>query len=439
MLLKFEIQNYRSFRDCITLSLRPAWNSPILSYSIQTETTRNGICRALPSAVLYGPNAAGKSSLIEAMDTMRSIVLRGHIRDEGEPDPYNPAAVRLSLIPFAWGAPQPVQMGVAFIHQGMRIGYAFTMDLGGFQQREYPRRILSETISVDGEQIFSRGETLSLDGICSIRSLLNDPNLRPGGVRKYAENSLLPTELFLPHGFRCLCSAKLAEIVREWFAERWMVYPRVGETRELRRFLPTREDWDTLLTVQREALQAFGGIRNRVRLWRRVGNGEILPCSSLGKEDDVPAEQFESAGTMRFLQVFSAVLRALQTGSVLVLDDFDASLHPMAVVNLIQAFHSADINIHGAQLIFNTHNPLYLREDLFRQDEIHFADRDEETRASTLSTLSDFDGDQAQDPGGWGAYAMPYLQGRYGAVRDVDFSDLLEKLITAQGAEKNNS
>ena len=228
-------------------------------------------------------------------------------------------------------------------------------------------------------------------------------------------------------------------MIRAWFAERWMVYHRVGETRELRRFMPAREDWHTLLRVQRKALQAFGGIHNEVKLWRRVGNGEIIPCSSVGTGDDVPAEQFESAGTMRFLQVFSAVLRALQTGSVLALDDFDASLHPLAVVNLIRVFHNDDINIHGAQLIFNTHNPLYLREDVFRQDEIHFVDRDEETHASTLYALSDFVEDQAHDPGGWGAYAMPYLHGRYGAVRDVDFSDLLEKLLRAQNAEKNNA
>ncbi len=225
---------------------------------------------------------------------------------------------------------------------------------------------------------------------------------------------------------------KLAEIVREWLEERWMVYPRVGETQELRRFLPTKGEWLALNRVLREALKAFGGIDNKVTLWRRVGNGEIIPRSSLGKEEDVPAEQFESAGTMRFLQVFPAVLRALQTGSVLVLDDFDAALHPMAVMHLIRVFHNDEINIHGAQLIFNTHNPLYLNAGLFRRDEIRFVDRDEKTHASTLYALSDFEADGKRSAGSRGDDWRDYLQGRYGAIRDVDFAALLEKLITAQ-------
>ena len=41
-------------------------------------------------------------------------------------------------------------------------------------------------------------------------------------------------------------------------------------------------------------------------------------------------------------------------------DEFDASIHPMALMSIINVFHNDDININRAQLIFNTHNPIFL-------------------------------------------------------------------------------
>ncbi len=43
----------------------------------------------------------------------------------------------------------------------------------------------------------------------------------------------------------------------------------------------------------------------------------------------------------------------------LVVDEFDCSLHPMVVMSIIGLFHNPDINKNNAQLIFNTHNPIF--------------------------------------------------------------------------------
>lgn len=57
--------------------------------------------------------------------------------------------------------------------------------------------------------------------------------------------------------------------------------------------------------------------------------------------------------------MFPLVIKAMQTGGTLVVDEFDASIHPMALMSIINVFHNDDVNIHHAQLIFNTHNPIF--------------------------------------------------------------------------------
>ncbi|MNC79249.1 hypothetical protein D3C75_1316750 [compost metagenome] len=71
----------------------------------------------------------------------------------------------------------------------------------------------------------------------------------------------------------------------------------------------------------------------------------------------------------------------------------------MSIVNI---FHNDELNTQNAQLIFNTHNPIFLTSNLFRRDEIKFVERDEETFSSTHYSLSDFgtSGEKAVRQGG---------------------------------------
>ena len=149
----------------------------------------------------------------------------------------------------------------------------------------------------------------------------------------------------------------------------------------------------------------------------------------------MPAEFFESYGTVRFINEFPLVIRALKTGSVLVVDEFDASIHPMALMNIIKIFHDDDINIHHAQLIFNTHNPIFLHSNLYRKDEIKFVERDDETHISSHYSLSDFNDSGEKGRRKQEDYMKNYFISRYGAIKDIDFSSILEKIIVSDNSE----
>ena len=73
----------------------------------------------------------------------------------------------------------------------------------------------------------------------------------------------------------------------------------------------------------------------------------------------IPAEFIESFGTLRFVDLFPVLAGIFSHGGVLLIDEFDTSLHPMVVMNIINIFHDDTINKNHAQLIFNTQNPIF--------------------------------------------------------------------------------
>lgn len=90
-----------------------------------------------------------------------------------------------------------------------------------------------------------------------------------------------------------------------------------------------------------------------------------------------------------------------------IIDEIERSLHPNLIKELLRKF-SEDTKSTG-QLIFTTHESNLLDQDLFRRDEIWFAEKDE--RGMThLYSLSDYHVHNTID------IQKGYLQGRYGAV-----------------------
>ena len=134
--------------------------------------------------------------------------------------------------------------------------------------------------------------------------------------------------------------------------------------------------------------------------------------------------------------MFPLLAATLINGGTLFVDEFDASLHPMALMSIINIFHNNEINKRHAQLIFNTHNPIFLNRNLFRRDEIKFVDRNETDHISELYSLADFgtsgkNGVRKNDD-----YMKNYFIDRYGAIRDLDFSPIFEEIMSKTGNEQ---
>ncbi|MCU0081390.1 AAA family ATPase [Extibacter muris] len=444
MLLEFKTKNYKSFVEESSFSMVAAPKQKGLDYSLMKTKVKGKEIRGLSSSVIYGPNAAGKTNIIGAMDVLRAIVLRGNIRNTEEKSSPNPAATALELIPNNKEAEgKPVYFSVEFYEEAesdkFRILYELEIDLGVFLDEEYPRKIVTENLFVNGEPIFQRADNLHIGNMKVIREYLSDvTEQNVDSINEIAKNSLNKEELFLTNGFKLIFSQKFVKLILDWFTNKFMVIYRADSMQLIKRFADPKKKAVYVEKTTDKAAKLFGINSNAVGYVISEDEPEaklysIFKDMKNKKNTAIAAEIFESYGTIRFINMFPLVIKAIQTGGTLIVDEFDASIHPMALMSIINVFHNDDINIHHAQLIFNTHNPIFLNSNLFRRDEIKFVERDDDSHQSILYALSDFGTTGDKGVRKHEDYMGKYFISQYGAIKDIDFTPIFEEILDREG------
>jgi len=438
MLLEFKTTNYKSFADEMVFSMTAAPKQKDLEYSLQNVKIGSKTYKGLCSAVIYGPNASGKTNIIGAMDTMKAIVLRGNVRNSDVPFSPNPASSALELVPNRDSDDRPTSFSIKFIEDGLSINYSFSVKLGRFLEADYNREIMDERLTVNEKLIYSRCSELTVELPSVVKSFLNDGiKSVTQAASQIAESSLNKEELFLNNGFKTVFSQKLVSLILNWFDNKFMVVYRSDAVQVMRKFANPKANTVYVERTLTEASKVFG-VNSNALGYKATSEGaeDVVLCSIFDdKKIAIPAEWFESYGTIRFVNEFPLVINALLNGGTLVMDEFDASIHPMALMNIINVFHNDEINKNHAQLIFNTHNPIFLNSDTFRRDEIKFVERDGDTNHSIHYALSDFrtaDGTRKGED-----YMNNYFISKYGAIKDVDFSGILDNIVNGNEVSEN--
>lgn len=438
MLLQFKTENFKSFLDEMNFSMTPAPKQKDLEYSILEHKIGNKTYKGLCSAIIYGPNASGKTNIISAMDVFKEIVLKGNIRNSDELRSPNISEGKLELIPNNLNRyPKPTKFYIRFVEGELLVEYELKIDLGLFLDRNYQRKIEFESLRINDKTIYERTDQIEFFNLKSIEKyLITEFRENEDSAKAIARNNLNETELFLTNGFKMMFSSKLVSFILEWFEEKFIVIYR-ADAAEIKSKLDNTEGGKVFINrTTNDAAKLFGINSNALGYVVPEDGGEPQLCS-IFKDNGVaiPAKHFESYGTVRFINMFPLILKALVEGSVLVMDEFDANIHPMALMNIINIFHDDDINKKNAQLIFNTHNPIFLNANIVRRDEIKFVERDDETHLSTHYSLSDFKTSGSNGVRKADDYLKHYFLGRYGAVKDIDFYDLFETLIKDNSSE----
>ena len=318
------------------------------------------------------------------------------------------------------------------------VEYSIKIDLGSFMEIDYPRRILEEKLIVNEEQVFLRKDELAVGLPSVIKEYINKIIKRKTPkMLELAQDSLSDTELFLNNGFKSIYAQELVKRILTWFSNKFIVVYRLDDIRLVRKFADPKANTVYVEATLTEAAKAFGITGNALgyKSIGKEGAEDTVLCSIVG-DKLLPAEMFESYGTIRFINEFPLVILVLLNGGTLVMDEFDASIHPMALMNIISVFHNDEINKNHAQLIFNTHNPIFLDSSLLRRDEIKFVEREDGTGNSIHYALSDFktaDGVRRGEN-----YMNNYFVSRYGAIKDVDLSPILEKIFSESAVKADD-
>ena len=436
MLLNFTCDNFKSFRDGFQFNMIPEKRMTDLEYSILSENIGGQTETGLSVSVIYGPNAAGKTSIVNAMSCMQQLVLRGNIKDAAEDRVGDHVSKGMSLAPFAFlDTPAPVRFDVTFTDNGLKYRYVVSAFLGAFLDKTADRYISEESLYVNDTAVYCRTkDSVEKLNLSPIKEYLNE-GLAISSVtkiKKAMSSNIVPDTLLLQTDFNSFCSKKLVRMILEWFETGFIV---INSSDRVRSFPATLEDNGPALID--ESINLFAREAGIIGSDFAYVKDPETQCNTLvsvlKKTDDsltgLDAELIESMGTLRLVSIIPIILTALKSGAVLVMDEMDASLHPMIVMNLISIFHNDSVNKNKAQLIFNTHNPIYLNHKLLRRDEIKFVERNSETKSSTLYALSDFKANGETSVRKTSDYMKNYFINRYGAIVDIDFTDIIQKIL----------
>ena len=442
MLLNFSCNNFKSFRDGFQFNMIPEKRMTELDYSVLTEKTAVKREKGLSASVIYGPNAAGKTSIVNAMSCFRQIVLRGNVRDASDDRSGDHVSSGLEFAPFAFcDDAVPVRFDVSFTSGGIKYRYIVAIFLGAFLDKNAERYIEREQLYVNDTLVFDRTKD-SVDKL-KLREITDFLNVGYSlkdaeKTRKAMSNNVTADSLLLVTDFNSFCSKKLVNKIRQWFEEQFIVVNSSDRTR----FYPgmPENDGSAMINIYiNKIAQEAGIIGSDFAYVNDPETHTTKLMSVLKKTDDtlygVDSDRIESVGTLRLISIMPIVISALRKGAVLVMDELDASLHPMIVMNLISIFHNDGVNKNGAQIIFNTHNPIYLNHNLLRRDEIKFVERDKETKSSSLYALSDFKANGEASVRKTSDYMKNYFISRYGAIEDIDFTDIIADILKGAGSD----
>ena len=420
MLLSFTATNYGSISSYVTIDL-----TAINSYHEHDDalvigewpgTPARGI---LPAVVLYGANGSGKSTVLEAFETLCLMVTEPPVR-VGESLNYRPH-LGLSKEGLTRGSTFAVSLLAKAPSSERLIRYDYSVTFDG-------KRIMREELHAYPKS--RRQKWLVRNGLDI--SCFN--GLRMGKELKglVNENALALSVIANHPNYE---GTKNALPVADWF-DRVLMTKAIGSV-SMRDVAYTGEmllgtlGTDRSRTFVRTLLsQSDTGIGDT-----KVVDHELTPemVEKTAKRTGIPPEEVptvlhevvfehsfpggpidvslfdESDGTARVFCASGKIATVLEEGGILVADEFDASLHTNLFEELVRLFMTPETNPKGAQLLFSAQNPHLLEARVLRRDQVWFADKDH--RGSThVYPLSDYSPRQGE------SVANGYIMGRYSAV-----------------------
>ena len=442
MLLRFGVANHRSIRDYQELFLSASRRIKRKGPVIPVPTLKEA---AVPIAAIYGPNAAGKSNLIDAMNEMRRTVVRSH-KSLDATDRIPRAPFRLDDTTEA----KPTRFDCTFTvseqgTDGQGSDQPESVYEYGFEYTatEFCREWLYRIVRKERQSTRVLFERETRDRKVRVKV----GNQLPGENRTI-ENLTRPNSLFLSAAAQNN-HPQLTELYR-YFVESWVVILE-GEAVHEVSMASHLADYEHLDRLVELVNQADIGI-SRIDVKDEECNEEELELAQdlvqivakridNSDEDDslmkslleeirhrkqlrfihLAAEggtrtlgyDSESKGTRTLISLLIPALEALSRGSLLVIDELDTSLHPNLARAFVSLFSKKDSNPRGAQLVFSTHDVTLLGSGLIQQDEIWMTDKNREG-ASEFTPLTNFKLRSRDD------IERAYRHGRFGGVPAAD-------------------
>lgn len=432
MLIRFVIENILSFGERKEFSTIPSKRLKTL----QDHKYKVDGFEILKLSSIYGANGAGKSNLIKSLFQFQKLITQEEI-------PF-----RLKDTQYKFGNKKEQILAIEFIQDNTPLYYGIVLSediilteelyISGLGKKEdqliFERKTVDNETSIKFLDDFENDEKSQLLKTVLLEEFVkpNEPVLK---LLSNRDNKFLKDikkaygwfsetlQIIMPDSKpRALAHIIDTDIEFKKYAEDLMCSFNIGikslgtEIKNIREFFgeDNENELDKLIKEVENSPKKMIGLRSRRgdELIVVKENGTIwvkslkVEHSSNNKSAFFDLDE-ESDGTVRLLDFVPAFKDVISSEKVYIVDEIERSIHPLLIKELVKKF-SLDDKTRG-QLIFTTHESNLLDQEIFRQDEIWFAEKD--LNGSTdLYSLSDFKEHKTID------IRKGYLNGRYGSI-----------------------
>ncbi|MBU6231844.1 AAA family ATPase [Patescibacteria group bacterium] len=406
-LIEFSVQNFKAFKDKATFSMVARKNDG--------HTFESSGENLLKTSFVYGPNASGKTTILDGFSLMRMAILTSANIQEKVELPHTPFLASVD------SKNNPTIFELAFSATESNEG-AYRYSFSFVKDHIVTERMVKISSSTGSEKnlIDRKEQDIKLDANCfkdaemlgsktrkealflSVAAQLNDPfamaimnalrNMNAISSLNYINYQQFTIKEFKNHaGFK-------ENFLKHLNAADFCISG--GHTEEID--MPTIDIMDVP--------EKFSAIKKMEKTSILSLDHPIYDKNTKTTDTfKLPLDQ-ESMGTQKFVSILGPIIDTLEKGKVLLIDEFDNSLHPLLTKHIVDLFESEETNKHNAQLIVTTHDTSLLGyRDEFIKDQFWFTEKDEHG-AAKLFSLAEFDMRNDTE------YAKKYLEGRFGAL-----------------------
>lgn len=404
-IIEFSVQNFKAFKDKATFSMVVRKNDK--------HTFESNGENLLKTSFIYGPNASGKTSLLEAFMHLRQGILYSANNKEDLDLPYTP------FLASTESGAESVFFELVFSINGDN-GGIYRYNFSFLRDRITTENMLKISSNGSEEKYISRTEQKIV-----IEKAFKDDKVLLDKTRKEVlflsvaaqfNNKLALSVMKALNGINVISGINY-ERYQRFTINKFKENPKYKEfiLENLRKadFCISggeAEEVDVpIIDINDKEGEFFAKklIKKGIALFL-----EHPIYNNKNKVDGtfkLPLD-LESNGTQRFLSVLGPIKDTLDEGKVLIIDEFDNSLHPLLTKFIVDLFESSEVNKNNAQLIVTTHDTSLLSyKDDFMRDQFWFTEKDEYGSAKLFS-LIEFDIRNNTE------FSKKYLEGRFGAL-----------------------
>lgn len=392
MLCQFSVKNYKSIRDEVTFDMQAAAISEHEDRIIKDQDGE----MYLPVSAIYGPNGGGKSNVLAAFHTLVAKILRPLFATEDNDEKVF-FQRKIIVEPFAFSESK---------NEPTEFELFFRTDLAEYRYILHVKRDIVIYESLDRVKL----ETGRRSALFQRND--NGIDLKGAFAKLKVSDDLSKTLTLLSYLGIAYKGNAVVKDVLNWF-EYGVEFLNYGNPiQELKMAVSTSEDVKNLML---EMIQEMDLDIVDFRVEEK--ENDMIEVFTKHCVDGVESEislSDESSGTKKLFGLLPFIAESLLTGTVLVIDELDAKIHPVLLCHIIMMFNDLSINRHKAQLIFTSHDLSTMNSKVFRRDEIWFVAKGN-AQNSKLYSLVEFKNENGESVRKDAKFDKQYLEGKYGA------------------------